>query len=535
MPADITRSSRDKADAPAEDESSGPGNVAEPRTYTWRSLSVRYVGLILLVVTGTGMLLGAGETLVSVRQAARERERSLRYAASVIAASTIPTIADEEREAISGRLTSLLEAAQVHDIECIAVFDAQGNLIAETDEGCTCGETSASSGMIDVFTKPQVIEVPVEVDGLTVGSVEVQFRPVGLEEAVYSPLRITVLVLVLTMIIASLWGGWMVLRTVVEPIGVLRDAASRIADGERDVRLVHERRDEIGELASALDQMTGQLQRQERELRESYSSLEEAFDEKADLALRLRRTMGMKSDFVATASHEIRSPLAVIQLYAEMLEDNEYGDIDPELAETIDSIVLAVSRLSAIVQNLLDVALLERGLMSLEYADTALRDVVEQAVVDAAALAARNSITVEIAGEVPDIYMRADQIRLRQAVDNLLSNAVKYSPPGGRVDVGVRSDAASVFIDVADSGSGIPPERADVLFELFGRADTGDNATVPGLGLGLPIADRIVRAHGGSIVFESKPDGGGTVFTIQIPREGADVARAPSSVEIVQE
>ncbi|MDH4140238.1 MAG: HAMP domain-containing histidine kinase [Coriobacteriia bacterium] len=497
------------------------------------SLRLRYVSLVVAFVVSTGLLLGAAVTLVSLRQAAQERQRSLEYAASAIAASTIPSIADEERDVITARMTSLVEAAHVHDIECISVRDTQGNVIAQTEGEGSCDEVAGNAGLVDVFTKPQRVVVPIEVDDFVVGSVHVQFRPVGLEQALYEPLGVTALVLAITMVLAALWGGWMVLRTVVEPIGSLKNAASRIARGERALVLADNRRDEIGELATALDDMTRQLGLKEQELLDSYGSLEVAFIEKSELAQRLERNMSRKSDFVAVASHELRSPLAVIQLYSEMLENNEFGDLDPELAGAIDSIVLAVSRLSSIVRGLLDVALLERGLIPLEYAEVPLHDIVEEAVYDASNLASRVDVSVVTKGDVPTHWLRGDRVRLRQALDNLISNAVKYSKRQGVVSVAMRETETEVIVEVVDRGSGVDPEHADALFEPFARGDVQDNSEIPGLGLGLPIADRIVRAHGGAIGFQRNPEGVGSVFTIRLPLAGASEGLAAAAVRIV--
>lgn len=490
------------------------------------------MALILLVVVLTGLLLGFAVSLVSLRNAAEERRSSLEYAASVVASSLVPLMMDEERERIEAQLQAILETSSGHEIVCIEILDAGGKVIAETNNGCTCDEVEPVRGLLGVFTHPQVVRVPLAVDGLKVATVSIQFEPVGLERALREPLQITLGILGLAMVVSAMWGGWLMLRTVVEPVEELRDAATRIAQGERHIALDSTRSDEIGQLASALNEMTHQLEQQERQIAASYTSLESAFHEKAELAQSLERAMSVKSDFVAVASHEIRSPLAVIRLYAEMLEGNEFGRLDPELAEAIDAIVSASARLSVIVRGLLDVALLERGVMPLEYAQVQLHEIVREATEDANAVAGETGIHVEIAGELPDILLRGDPVRLRQALDNLLSNAVKFSVAPATVTVELKDLGVVAEIDVADTGIGVPEDKADVLFELFGRADTSDAAPVSGLGLGLAIADRIARAHGGCIRFRPNPAGKGTVFTVVIPRSGAD-AGSPDEVRLV--
>jgi signal transduction histidine kinase len=488
------------------------------------------VGLVLIFVIVSGLLLGLAASLASVRNASEERRRGLEYAASVIASSLIPVIADQDAERIQAQLRGLMSASEEYAIECIEIKDSAGVIIAETDEGCSCEEVIASNGgPIATFTQPQVVEVPVEVEGLQVANVMIQFQPEGLEQAVYEPLGVTALILAVSMIVVAIWGGWAVLRMVVEPIGELRDAASDIAEGKRDIDVRGARSDEIGDLAGALEDMTSQLEAQERQLLDSYRTLEGAYDEKDELAKRLERTMAAKSNFVAVASHELRSPLAVIQLYSEMLEDNEFGDLDPELADAVGSIVSAVGRLGAIVSSLLDVALLERGHMPLEYSNVAMHDIVEHAVLDAQVLGSEEGVRITVKEDLPEVFLNGDPVRLRQAVDNLISNAIKYTGSEREVVVGLYCGETWVDTCVSDTGPGIPKEQATTIFELFGRAETDDNVEVYGLGLGLPISDRIARAHGGSVTFHANEDGRpGTTFCLRIPREGAPADAPPS-------
>ncbi len=513
----------------AEDTQAPRGHLPRGRT---GSLSVRYIALILVIVIVSGVILGLSVTLISLRNAAEERQRSLEYAGTVVAASLLPVVADLDPQRIEAQLTGILATSKQHEIECIEIVDPAGNVIAETEPQCTCETVEPSTGLIDVFTKPQVVVVPIEVDGLRVAYVSIQFMPVGLGDTLVQPLTTTFVVLGIAMVLASLWEGWMVLRTVVEPIEELRNAAAHIAEGSRDVALDEQRGDEIGELARALNHMTAQLGEQEAELMSSYQSLETAFHDKADLATRLERTMSMKSDFVAMASHEIGSPLSVIQLYSEMLEDNEFGDVDPQLADAVEAIVDAVGRLSTIVASLLDVALLERGLMPIVFGDVDLGVIIEQAVADANVVARRSGVSVVQLGETPDVQLQGDSVRLRQVMDNLLSNAIKYSAGADRVTVALEVEDGGAVISIADRGQGIPDDRADVLFELFGRVDTADNAAVPGLGLGLPISDRIVRAHGGEITFRPNPAGTGTVFVVRLPLR-RDTTGAVDSISVV--
>ncbi|MRR11993.1 HAMP domain-containing protein, partial [bacterium] len=248
------------------------------------SLSVRYVGLMLAIVVITGLLLGAAVTIASVRNAAHERVASIEYASKVAAAALMPVIADQDATRVESQLQSIMSLTAGLDIQCIEIEDAAGNVLAESIQDCTCDTVEPSTGLLDVFTEPQVSRVPVEADGLRLATVSIQFRPVGLDRAVRQPTVTMALVLSSAMVVAGLWAGWLVMRSVVEPIDALRDAAETIAGGGRDVRLEYDRDDEIGGLARSLQAMTEQLQEQERRLVASYNSLETAFHDKADLA-----------------------------------------------------------------------------------------------------------------------------------------------------------------------------------------------------------------------------------------------------------
>ncbi len=505
----------------------------ELRTASRRSLSFRYVALIVGLVVTVGMLLGLAGTVASVRIAADERSKSLRYGASVVAASLIPVVADQDSGRIEAQLVEILGASSDHAIECIAIKDASGATIAEIEGGDGWRHRGQGGALLDVFTEPQVIVAPIVVDGLPVAETWVQYKPVGLTAALERPVRVTGIIVLAAMVASGLWGGFMVLRTVVEPIEELRDAAAEIANGRRDVVLSSTRSDEIGQLAAALDDMTRQLRRQEQDLVESYESLHRAFEEKTELAKGLERTMNAKSNFVAAVSHELRSPMAVLSLYGEMLQSEEFGRLDPQLGQAVGSMVAAVSRLSSIVQGLIDVAMLERGVITLEFADVPLHDLAAQAVADALVFAREREVRVELLHPVPERVVRVDGVRLRQALDNLLSNAVKFSPPDSVVSVHLLDDEKDLVIEVADEGPGVPEDFAGSLFDLFSRADNEDNATASGLGLGLAIADRIMRAHGGSVSFRPNPHGRGTVFSLRLPSSGVPARQKHASVKVV--
>jgi signal transduction histidine kinase len=221
-------------------------------------------------------------------------------------------------------------------------------------------------------------------------------------------------------------------------------------------------------------------------------------------------------------------------LYAEMLESGVYGPLGEESHQAITSMVGATSRLTSIVSDLMDAALLERGLMPLVEADIALEQLLERAVSDAALLASSRSVRIEFKNECGDCVVRGDPVRLRQVVDNLLSNAIKYSFDSGIVQVELNQVDESMLVRVTDHGRGMPEAGRDALFDLFGRMDSNDARDVAGIGLGLAISRRIALAHRGRLYVESSAPGVGSVFVLQLPRgaEGTHIGLAATvSVE----
>lgn len=501
--------------------------MKRPRHGILSSLSFRYVSIVLAAELVFGSVLGLIVGLSAVRTAADERERCLRGVSLAVAASLMPVIADQDPSRIKAQLASVAGIEDARSgIICVRVKDSAGTTVAESDPGCTCDyiDTEAA-GWLGRFTSPQAVLQEIAVDGMPVGMVEVQFEPPGLDEALWRPLGTTSLVVVLAVVVSGTWATWFLMRNLVEPIEELQAGAESIAAGRRDVRLGGSRTDELGRLADALDEMTEHLDRQERALFASYRTLEYAHDEQARMRERVQQAMQAKSDFVAVASHELRSPLAIIRLYAEMLEEGDYGDLPEELREAVDSIISASARMASIVAALIDVALLERNVMPLEFTDIWLDESVREAVRDADRLGAESGVSVRVKGRLPRVRLRGDRIRLRQVLDNLLSNAVKYSEGADLVRVAMSKEGGEVRVEVRDRGRGVPLEHVESLFEPFSRIETGDAARTYGIGLGLPISARIAQAHGGAIDVAPNEEGAGTVFTLRLP-----LARRPEHV-----
>jgi signal transduction histidine kinase/ActR/RegA family two-component response regulator len=221
-----------------------------------------------------------------------------------------------------------------------------------------------------------------------------------------------------------------------------------------------------------------------------------------------------KSDFVAYASHELRSPLTSIKGFVELLGRNPER-LDDRQREFIDIILRSTDRLVDLVNDLLDVARIEA-----DSVDIARRPIdVGEAVREVAELMGprieekQQRLGIYVAPALP--LAVADPGRIRQIIHNLLTNAHLYTEQGGRIHIGAEADRAWVRIVVADSGVGMDAEVREHIFERFYRA-RGVNASIPGTGLGLSIVKSLVDLHGGQIEVESEP-GRGTTFHVLIP------------------
>jgi signal transduction histidine kinase/HAMP domain-containing protein len=236
-----------------------------------------------------------------------------------------------------------------------------------------------------------------------------------------------------------------------------------------------------------------------------------------------------KSDFVATASHELRSPLTSIKGFVELLERSP-DKMSARQLEFLDIIQRSTDRLVELVNDLLDVARLEA-----DHVEITARPIdVGEAVQELAELmgpriaAKHQTLGTYIAPTLP--LAMADPERIRQIIGNLLTNAHLYTGEGGRIHVGVEADRAWVKIVVADTGIGMTAEETERAFERFYRARSGTESA-PGTGLGLPIVRSLVDLHHGLIEVESEP-GEGTTFTVRIP--AAVAAGDEDSLDVIQ-
>ena len=225
----------------------------------------------------------------------------------------------------------------------------------------------------------------------------------------------------------------------------------------------------------------------------------------------------MKSEFLSTAAHELRTPMSSILGFSQLLLTRELTpDIRKELYGTIHE---QAARLSSLLNELLDLARIEaRAGKDFRFSMVSLGSVVDRTL--SGLLIPGDSREVKVSSPEPWPILRMDPQKMQQALGNVIGNAYKYSPDGGDIELGVTSEENNVFINISDKGIGMAPEQQEQAFERFYRADNTGN--IPGTGLGLSLVKEIVRIHGGDCFIASRPNEG-TVVTIRLPIPKEDV------------
>lgn len=273
--------------------------------------------------------------------------------------------------------------------------------------------------------------------------------------------------------------------------------------------------------ARLFDQLQAELAertRAEEEVRSLNAVLEQRVAERTlaltDANSRLRELNAFKDTMLATASHDLRSPLGTIRMSAEMLREETLSSDAQELVEYIFN---SSDHVINLINSLLDVSRLEAGKIQLTPITMRISEVVEDVLATQGIHATRKSINMHMHVDPEEPTINADALRLVQVLSNLISNAIKFTYSGGEVVVSIEKEPNGVCVRVIDSGLGIPKNHLPFVFEKFHQIHAYGTADERGSGLGLAIVKQLVELHGGWIEVDSE-EGRGSIFSVHLPR-----------------
>ena len=352
----------------------------------------------------------------------------------------------------------------------------------------------------------------------------------------------TIVVLLVLAVGAALALARRMQRSISEPLLGLADVARRISVGrDYSLRASPIARDEIGVVVHSFNEMLDHIVDRTTELSKTNAELQREVDERKRVerdrvaALERERDANrLKDEFLATLSHELRTPMNAVLGWARVLRSTDADTATRDRGlESIERNARAQARL---IEDLLEISRIVTGKLRLQVRDIDLASIVDTAVdiVRPAALAKRLQLDAQI--EARPALTAGDPDRLQQVVWNLLTNAIKFTPADGTVTVSLRCQDGYI-LTVQDSGTGIEPKFLPHVFDAFRQADGSATREHGGLGLGLAIARQLVEAHGGTIEAQSTGKDQGATFEVFLPSviEAPRPARPPSDVAVSEE
>lgn len=278
---------------------------------------------------------------------------------------------------------------------------------------------------------------------------------------------------------------------IVAPLQRITETANRIAKGDMSARIDNQYRDEVGDLCDSINNMAEELAENDK----------------------------MKNDFISSISHELRTPLTAIKGWSETMALCDPVEDRGTVLRGLSVVNDEVERLSHMVEELLDFSRIQSGRMRVMMENVDLYAEVEQVILIMRERAAKARITMQFnAPEDTNIVILGDTDRLNQVFINIIDNAVKHSSEDTTINISIVETATHAAVCIEDEGEGIPADELPHIKEKFFKGTSSKRGT----GLGLAVADEIVRLHGGTLVIESEL-GKGTKVTVVLPKKGAAV------------
>jgi signal transduction histidine kinase len=305
-------------------------------------------------------------------------------------------------------------------------------------------------------------------------------RKLDTQIAVVGAIALAALVFVVLVVVVS---SYYFVRSIMLPVGEITEKAKRIAGGTYGIQIEKKYDDEIGELADTINEMSAQINQNEK----------------------------MQAEFISSLSHELRTPLTAITGWSETLLDSD--SLDQETRRGMKIILREARRLTEMVVDLLDFTRMQDGRMTLNIELTEIRGEFEDTVYMYGSRLSQDGIQLNYLDNDDDIpEISCDPKRLRQVFLNILDNAAKHGGEGKRIDASIHREGEYVVVRIRDYGPGIPEDEIPLVKHKFYKG----SSKARGSGIGLAVCEEIVQMHDGSLTLENA-EGGGTLVTVSLP------------------
>jgi signal transduction histidine kinase len=285
------------------------------------------------------------------------------------------------------------------------------------------------------------------------------------------------------------------------------------SDEKRDL-LADRDRDDVGRADRPVDQPVGDEQQSAAHAardRSEVGRLQRSLEQRTQALSIANEALDLRDELLAIVSHDLRNPLNAIALNTQLLE-RLVSSGDPRLARISRSLDSSIAQMQRIISDLLDLAAVEAGKLSVQLLPGDARGPIREAVETSRSISSEKSIVIHAGIGAEPLLARFDPGRVVQVLDNLIHNALKFTPNGGRISVDGRRTPQVVEIRVRDTGLGLKPDELSVIFDRFRQVEKRGRRA---LGLGLYISRSIIESHGGRIWAESVPGEGSTfIFTL---------------------
>ncbi len=347
---------------------------------------------------------------------------------------------------------------------------------------------------------------------------------------------------ILSMLVFVFVSLFIIKLSISSPIKNILKVTKKISGGDFTSRLNIGTKDDFGLLSHSINEMASQLdifykdmealvnqrtldvvhinnalETANDKLTTSYKMLETQTQELKAVNLELTDLDKLKTEFLQTISHELRSPLTPILGYLEIMQDGDLGELTDLQKDIVHEMFICGKNLQMVLDELLEAATIQAGKLFMEFNEIDLDTLLKTCIKDIRRYTENHNIEISLSNISPPILIKADSSKLKQIFSHLLRNAVKFNKPNGTISVNATVHDGHVAIDVTDTGIGIPENKLKNIFDGFYQVDSSAARHYEGVGLGLYLVHKLIDLHNGSIDVKSEW-GKGTTFTVTLPK-----------------